>query len=57
MTEFKPKKTEKVIISIRIDYDILKKIDKISSDTEISRNELISQCIDYALKNMDNGAC
>ena len=51
MNEFKPVKTEKTIISIRLDVDMLQKIDKLSQDTDISRNELIVQCIDYALKN------
>ena len=54
MTNFKPVKQEKTIISIRLDADVLKKIDKISTDIDISRNELIVQCIDYALTNLKN---
>ena len=54
MTNFKPIKQEKTIISIRLDADVLKKIDKISTDIDISRNELIVQCIDYALTNLKN---
>ena len=54
MNDFKPVKQEKTIISIRIDVDVLKTIDKISCDTNISRNELIVQCIDYALKNLEH---
>ena len=46
--EFKPVKT---VISIRLDADVLKVLDTLSNDTDISRNELIVQCIDYALKN------
>ncbi len=52
MKEFKPIKQEKTVISIRIDTDILKTIDNLSNKTDISRNELIVQCIDYALKNL-----
>lgn len=52
MREFKPIKQEKTVISIRIDVDTLKTIDNLSNKTEISRNELIVQCIDYALKNL-----
>ena len=52
MEDFKPKKKEKTVISIRIDVDVLKKIDKLSNDTDISRNEFIVQCIDFALKNL-----
>lgn len=51
MNDFKPIKQEKIVISIRLDIDMLKKIDKLSNDFDISRNELIVQCIDYALKN------
>ena len=51
MNEFKPLKQEKTIISLRIDAEILKKIDEISTKTDISRNELLVQCIEYALKN------
>lgn len=49
--EFKPIKPEKTVISIRLDSDVLKVLDDLSTDTDISRNELIVQCIDYALKN------
>ena len=53
MKNFKPKKTEKEVISIRIDTVLLEKVDMISSSIDISRNELIIQCIDYAIANMD----
>lgn len=53
VNSFKPKKTEKDVISIRIQTDLLKKIDNISGKNDISRNELIIQCIEYALKNME----
>ena len=52
MSEFKPIKNEKAVISIRIDADTLKIIDEMANDTDISRNEMIVQCIDYALKNL-----
>ncbi|MFI3301205.1 MAG: hypothetical protein R3Y28_07280 [Candidatus Gastranaerophilales bacterium] len=54
MNEFKPVKQEKAVISIRIDTEILKNIDDLSYKTDISRNELIVQCIDFALKNFKN---
>ena len=53
MSEFKPVKPEKSVISIRIDTDLLKKIDKLANDTDISRNEFILQCINFALKRCD----
>jgi len=52
MSEFKPIKIEKTVISIRIDTDMLDKIDKLSNDADISRNEFILQCIDFAMKNL-----
>jgi len=52
MREFKPIKSEKTLISIRIDTDTLKIIDSIASETDISRNEMIIQCIEYALQNI-----
>ena len=53
MKEFKPKKTEKTVISIRLDVNMLKNIDDISVKTDISRNEFIIQCIEYAMANMN----
>ena len=51
MKDFKPLKQEKTVISIRLDIDVLKSIDEVSSKVDISRNELIVQCIEYALNN------
>ena len=53
MNNFKPKKQEKDVISIRINTDLLENIDFIANDIDISRNELIIQCIEYAINNMD----
>lgn len=53
MNNFKPIKQEKTVISIRLDVDMLKTIDNVSAKTDISRNELIIQCIEYALKHLD----
>lgn len=52
MKDFVPIKQEKTVISIRLDVDMLKNIDELSNKIDISRNELIVQCIDYALKNI-----
>ncbi len=53
MNNFKPVKQDKVVISIRIDADLLKMVDKSSIKYDLSRNEFIVQCIDYALKNLE----
>jgi len=52
MVEFKPVKQEKTIISIRLDTNTLKRIDKLAYRTDISRNELIVQCIEFAINNI-----
>ena len=54
MEMFVPKKPEKEVISIRIDSNILSKIDSVATDIDISRNELINQCIEFALQNLDS---
>jgi predicted transcriptional regulator len=54
MNDFKPVKNEKTIISIRIDINKLKAIDDLANNIDISRNEMIVQCIDYALKNFNS---
>ena len=53
MSKFKPIKNEKVVISIRIDKDKLNVIDEISKRIDISRNEVINQCLEYAITNSD----
>lgn len=52
MPGFIPKKLEKDVISIRIPTELLKKLDERAAETGISRNELINQCITYALQEI-----
>ena len=54
MSKFKPTlKSDKIVISIRLDTTKLEKIDEIADCINISRNELINQCLDYSIKNLD----
>lgn len=53
MNKFQPTKSEKIVISIRIENDRLEDIDKIANKINISRNQLINQCLDYALENLE----
>lgn len=53
MIKFQPSKSEKVVISIRLENYKLDEIDKIASKIDISRNELINQCLDYAINNLE----
>jgi predicted HicB family RNase H-like nuclease len=55
MNDFKPIKNEKCVISIRIDVKTLETIDNQANEANISRNEMIVQCVEYALKNLVAG--
>ena len=50
---FRPNKHEKTVISVRIDKELLDKIDKVANDANLSRNEIICQSIEFALDNAD----
>ncbi|HJB59555.1 MAG TPA: ribbon-helix-helix protein, CopG family [Candidatus Faecalibacterium faecipullorum] len=48
-----PKKTtEKENVSIRIPLETLEQVDAKAAAIGISRNQLLNQCIEYALANM-----
>ncbi len=49
---FIPKRSDKEVISIRIPSDMLKRIDEEAIKYDLSRNELINQCIAFALDNL-----
>lgn len=49
----KPLNNDKLVISVRMDINRVNEIDKIASKIDISRNELINQCIEYALNNLE----
>ena len=51
MEKFKPIKPEKIVVSVRMDSSLLRELDKLSVEADISRNEFIVQCIEYAIKN------
>ena len=53
MEKFVPRKQEKEVISMRIASETLRELDRKSAEFEISRNELINQCIRFALANME----
>ena len=52
MQEFIPHKTEKEVISIRLDSELLKTVDAAAENAQISRNEFINQCIAFALNHL-----
>ncbi len=57
MKTFQPSKkslsNDKLVISIRMDISRINEIDKIANQIDISRNELINQCVEYALNNLE----
>lgn len=55
LPKFEPKKTEKEVISMRIDVELLKQVDEKAAKYDMSRNELINQMITFALGSMDGG--
>ena len=48
---FWPNKHEKIVISVRIDKELIDKIDKVAAEANLSRNEVICQSIEFALDN------
>ena len=54
MEKFVPKKDEKDVISLRISLSLLEIIDQKAAAIDISRNQFVIQCIEYALANMDD---
>ena len=52
MEKFSPEKLEKVVITIRIPEKMVQEIDCKANTTDLSRNEFIKQCIEYALSKM-----
>ena len=54
LAKFIARKPEKEVISMRISSDTLQILDDKAAETGISRNELINQCITFALENMED---
>ena len=56
MIEFLPKKSEKIVISIRIGKDVVEKVNVVASKLDVSRNEILCQSIEFSLEQttLDN---
>ena len=54
--EFLPKKSEKIVISIRIGKDVVEKVNVVASKLDVSRNEILCQSIEFSLEQttLDN---
>ena len=53
MAKFVIRKPEKEVISMRIDTELLNRLDQMAANSDISRNELINQMILFALTHME----
>ena len=51
--QFVPKISSKSVISIRLEDDLISKMDELSRIQKMSRNEFIRQCIEFALERID----
>jgi len=54
LKDFVPKPYKKEAVTIRFDYATLEKLEQISSRYGLSRNELVVQCVQYALQNLSD---
>lgn len=52
----KPLANDKIIISLRMNIDKLEQVDAIAGESDISRNELINQCIEFALEHLEKNS-
>ncbi len=52
MSSFMPKPYKRELISVRIKPDHYNKINKLALQYDMSRNEIINQCIEFALSHV-----
>ena len=52
MTEFIPKQYRKEQFTIRMERDLLARVDRLAGDYKLSRSDFINQCVRFALEHM-----
>ena len=52
MADFIPKQYKKEQFTIRMDQDMLERVDRLAEEDRLSRSEFINQCVAFALKHM-----
>ena len=52
MANFIPQQYKKDPITVRISADKLAQVDRMAAQFDMSRNEFINQCIDYAMEQI-----
>ena len=53
MKNFIPKPYKKEPITVRVDIEILERIDSLLPKYDLNRNQFINRCIEFALAHMD----
>ena len=53
MAQFLPKPYKREPVTVRLSNEKLERIDSLAAAFHISRSELINQCIDFALEQME----
>lgn len=48
------KKSESTNKTIRMPNELIKELEKVATETDVSFSHLVIQCCQYALKNMEN---
>ena len=51
---FKVKKTEYVNKTFRLPTDLVKRLEVVAQNKNVSLNNLVVQCCEYAVENIDN---
>lgn len=54
MSDFIPKQYKKEVVTVRIDFEKLEKIDRLAAQYHLSRSGFINQCVDYAMEHMED---
>ena len=54
MNGFVPKPYKKEAVTIRFDDAILHRLERVADQYGLSRNELVVQCVEYALQNLSD---
>ena len=54
MSDFIPKQYKKEVVTVRIDFEKLEKIDRLATQYHLSRSGFINQCVDYAMEHMED---
>ena len=52
MADFIPKQYKKEQFTIRMEQDMLERVDRLAEEYRLSRSEFINQCVAFALKHM-----